>query len=512
MAPKQFKKSNSKNETRIKIDNKNRDKTGKNYRKSTSKKSLRLKKGITNKRRQAFYLVFIYAIYVIVDSIFYEIKGEGVFDYLTGDKVLEFDLNRTQLYFKDKIGQYIGDDDKSEGADSSKQNGKNDNIVKTPTENHEHQKTTPEPPKNKVDLPELILPTHNCSTNCMPAHKVIPPMNKRPKLKPFKPNQKIFNLWGQNVSQLFVWTDEVTHQKEHKLMIESNKHVEEFWIEHQVGNPPNIPHLLDFQQDNPEQKVPEIYHYTWISCHNFTFAQYTSMLSVLQNMNNPKLARIVVTTNCPPTGEWWTKINFLAKGRILMQRIKHYDQVWGNVRLGKIVHISDVIRIMLLARYGGIFLDDDHVILQPLADQGYFNLHIPTVGVESVASLQNCFQISPPNSPIYYRWLQEYKFYENIMMGPFSVMKLWALWQKFPDEINAVQVLLVRPNWQEVKFLDKQYFDWSQHVTMHLSARFMQDKLAKRGWKFENVTDIECIDNVFGEVTRQVIMGHYERC
>ena len=111
MAPKQFKKSNSKNETRIKIDNKNRDKTGKNYKKSTSKKSLRLKKGITNKRRQAFYLVFIYAIYVIVDSIFYEIKGEGVFDYLTGDNVLEFDLNRTQLYFKDKIGQYIGDDD-----------------------------------------------------------------------------------------------------------------------------------------------------------------------------------------------------------------------------------------------------------------------------------------------------------------------------------------------------------------------------------------------------------------
>ena len=59
-----------------------------------------------------------------------------------------------------------------------------------------------------------------------------------------------------------------------------------------------------------------------------------------------------------------------------------------------------------------------------------------------------------------------------------------------------------RPNWQEVQFLHEKYFDWSSHFSMHLSARFMQTKLKLRNQKFENVEDVECIDNVFGEVTR----------
>ena len=299
----------------------------------------------------------------------------------------------------------------------------------------------------KIALPDIAIPELNCTQRCMPSHRVIPPMKKRPKLRPFMPNRKIFDHWGQNVSQLFIWTEKMKPDEEHDLMVEASKYIDQFWIDHQVGKPPDIPHVLDFKQKRPDQLIPEIYHYTWISCHNFTVAQYTSMISVLRNIQDPDLAKILVTTNCPPSGEWWIKINQVAKGRILVQRIRHFDQVWGNVRLGKIVHISDVIRIMLLTRYGGIFLDDDHVILKPIHE--FFEMHIPTVGVESVASLQNCFQISPPNSPIYYRWLQEYKKYQNIMMGPFSVMKLWALWQKFPDEINAVQVTLVRSGGRE---------------------------------------------------------------
>ena len=381
-------------------------------------------------------------------------------------------------------------------------------TIFTPDEDHKNGHSQKK--GRKIKLPDIAIPKLNCTQKCMPAHRVIPPMNKRPKLRPFMPNRKIFDHWGQNVSQLFIWHDKMKPDEEHNLMIEASKYIDQFWIDHQVGKPPDIPHLLDFKQKRPDQLVPEIYHYTWISCHNFTVAQYTSMISVLRNMQDPELARIIVTTNCPPTGDWWTKINHVAKGRILVQRIRHFDQVWGNVRLGKIVHISDVIRIMLLTRYGGIFLDDDHVILKPIHE--FFEMHIPTVGVESVASLQNCFQISPPNSPIYYRWLQEYKKYQNIMMGPFSVMKLWALWQKFPDEINAVQVTLVRPNWQEVKFLHEQYFDWSGHFSMHLSARFMQTKLKLRNQKFEEVEDVECIDNVFGEVTRLILYGDYPRC
>ena len=372
------------------------------------------------------------------------------------------------------------------------------------------------PTKTKIAFPET-----NCTQKCPVMD--IPNMPDRPKLKPTPPDRPTFNRWGQNHSQLFVWTEDIKYDslEEKDLIQESKDHIQVYWEKAQYGLPMKLPTLKDFQIKNPSQKVPEIYHYTWISCHDFSFAHYISLYSVLKNMINPEYSKIIITTNCPPKGKWFDKIKKIAgPGRILVHTISaNNNRIWFDkdsdsknkgVLLEKIVHVSDIIRIMLLTKYGGIFLDDDHILLKPL--DKYLELDVPTFGVESSASVQNCFQISPPDSTIYYRWLQEYKKYENIKMGIFSVMKLWALWQKYPEEINTVQTILVRPNWQELRYLDDVYFDWSEHYSMHLSVRYMKTALHKKGYKFGSEEDLECIDNVFGEVTRFTLFGRYERC
>ena len=82
----------------------------------------------------------------------------------------------------------------------------------------------------------------------------------------------------------------------------------------------------------------------------------------------------------------------------------------------------------MLSKFGGIYCDDDMILLKK---HNLTHLDVPVIGEETAASLANGFMMSPPDSVIFLRWLQEYKYYKNILMGPYSVMKIWALWRKY---------------------------------------------------------------------------------
>lgn len=101
-------------------------------------------------------------------------------------------------------------------------------------------------------------------------------------------------------------------------------------------------------------------------------------------------------------------------------------------------------------------------------------------------------------------------------MGTFSVLKIWSLWQKFPDEINAVQNIFVRPNWREIDLL-VDYFNWQKSHNVHLSLRFVAGKMkfptVEEKHKFlTNVTDIDCLENSLGEILRYTVYGHERLC
>ena len=64
-----------------------------------------------------------------------------------------------------------------------------------------------------------------------------------------------------------------------------------------------------------------------------------------------------------------------------------------------------------------------------------------------VASLANGFIMTPPEQNPLLRWLQEYKFYQPVLHEPFSTMKIMALAQRFPGEIQIVQRKWIVPNY-----------------------------------------------------------------
>ena len=90
-------------------------------------------------------------------------------------------------------------------------------------------------------------------------------------------------------------------------------------------------------------------------------------------MANKKCAKIVFHTDCEPDTILWKKVKSISGNSLLIQFVtvqntsikpKYPDRFspfifWQTPKFSKIEHLSDVYRIYLLYKYGGIYLDDD---------------------------------------------------------------------------------------------------------------------------------------------------------
>ena len=215
----------------------------------------------------------------------------------------------------------------------------------------------------------------------------------------------------------------MTAEEDDGILKEARNYVDTFWSNHSEKHP------LQFDASTFDDPIPELYHYTWFTCRTFNLIHYISLLSALRNMIDER-ARIVFHTDCEPNPEHnghWRNLKTLAKEKLIIQPASPPTHVWDR-ELGKIEHVSDIYRLLVLLKFGGIYCDDDMILLKK---HNLTHLNVPVIGEETAASLANGFMMSPPDSVIFLRWLQEYKFYKNIFMGPYSVMKIWALWRKY---------------------------------------------------------------------------------
>lgn len=267
---------------------------------------------------------------------------------------------------------------------------------------------------------------------------------------------------------------------------------------------------------------------SWFGCREFKFEHFLSVFSVLRNLVDSSVAKIVFHTDCVPKSDYWNDVLNLAEHRILIQRLTIQNsnstykysifKTWPELMLSKIEHVSDIYRIYLLYRFGGIYLDDDVVLINK--HDKYLNNTRLTLGQTSPASLANGFMISPVGSRQLLRWLQEYKYYQPILHGPFSTMKVMALTMKFPGETHIVQRKWIVPNFLtklKVFFRENSEvnpgFNWKFSENIHLGLRYLRPEIVKRcNVSFEQIRDIECMDNSLGEFVRYIFFGDWNLC
>lgn len=157
----------------------------------------------------------------------------------------------------------------------------------------------------------------------------------------------------------------------------------------------------------------------------FTFVHYLAIKSAW-HVNRPE--RMLFLMESEPSGPWWE----MAKPLLTLVPVDVPREVFGQpVPHG--AHRCDVMRLMALREFGGIYLDLDVWCMRP-----FDNLleHDVVMGEEFGQGLCNAVILARPNSRFIERWLAEYRWFRSrgrdAYFGEHSV-RLPRLLQREPE-------------------------------------------------------------------------------
>ena len=112
--------------------------------------------------------------------------------------------------------------------------------------------------------------------------------------------------------------------------------------------------------------VPNIIHYVHLNQANIKFPLFLSILSAWLNQ---KPAYIYFHCNdCNYQGKYWDELNRIVELQsiIKIKPILNFDERIFTAKPGWIHHKSDVVRLLALMQYGGIYLDNDMLVINSL--------------------------------------------------------------------------------------------------------------------------------------------------
>ena len=261
-------------------------------------------------------------------------------------------------------------------------------------------------------------------------------------------------------------------------------------------------------------EIPNLYHYIWFGCKEFTLVNFISMISVLKIANPVK---IIFHTDCEPVGNYWQTVKCFAGDRLIVATAKPPKTVWSN-DVSIVEHQTDIYKLMVLLHIGGVYIDSDFAIIRPVHPQLSKNRlagehkHplIPVFGEETSYSLSNGFIMSPPGSIFLKRLYWEYQHYKpSHGFGTFSVINDWAMWRKHQSEVHVVKNKIARPSSLEQTYLFKCIIDWSQNYNINLSQKSFKRWIGKPAIEW-SMDDLSSIESTLGEISRYILWGRFQ--
>ena len=110
--------------------------------------------------------------------------------------------------------------------------------------------------------------------------------------------------------------------------------------------------------------IPNIIHYIFglkIQTEEFFFAYYLSIYSNIL-INKPDI--IYFHYQYEPYGKWWN----LIKPYLKLNYVNAENMNWGKKKIIKVAHKADKLRLEILLKYGGIYMDIDTISYRPYKD------------------------------------------------------------------------------------------------------------------------------------------------
>ena len=164
-------------------------------------------------------------------------------------------------------------------------------------------------------------------------------------------------------------------------------------------------------------KVPNVVHFALLHDENIIenknetldFISATCILSAFFN-HQPELI-IIHTNQVNFTGKYWEIVSKSLGEKIQLNQVERPTHVFG-VAISSIHHATDLIRLKILFSQGGIFLDLDTFIVQPLNE--FFDQDF-TIGWPKEQNIGTQIILAKPQSRFLQLWIQSYKDYRPSM-------------------------------------------------------------------------------------------------
>ena len=254
-----------------------------------------------------------------------------------------------------------------------------------------------------------------------------------------------------------------------------------------------------------EFEVPNLVHFIWFNNHTYRVIDYVCMLSALRNQ---KPDFLLVHGDVEPVGVLWQWLKDEAGEKLKFVKKTPPKSIFGR-KLRKIGHMSDVARLHILLQVGGVYLDTDTMVLQSLNELR--KQHEISLGVFSREWMANAIIVANKRSWFLRKWFFSYRDIisrtgqvSSALDVHWSMRVPMVLAQMYPSKVHVESTRLMRPNNEktEVKHFFEGLLDLSDHLTVHLNARWMPERF--RG---KTIPQLAVLNTTYGEVVRRAL-GH----
>ena len=174
---------------------------------------------------------------------------------------------------------------------------------------------------------------------------------------------------------------------------------------------------------------------------SFSFIHYLSIKSAYE-CNKPDAIKFYYKYE--PNGEWWEK----SKEYLTLIKIEPPKEIFGNPLL-HFSHQADVLRLEILIKEGGIYLDMDVLCLNSFMPLRKYNC---VIGKEEEKGLCNAVILAEPNAEFLKIWYAEYKTFRSKGHDEFYV-----------EHSVKLPLKLAKKNPEKVHIEDKFSFYWPSY-------------------------------------------------
>eukprot|EP00871_Galdieria_phlegrea_P004193 jgi/Galph1/4775/GphlegSOOS_G3428.1 len=199
-----------------------------------------------------------------------------------------------------------------------------------------------------------------------------------------------------------------------------------------------------------------------------------------------------------PKGVWWEH----TKPLLTLNQVMSPVHVFGNP-LNNVAHKADVVRLQVLSKYGGIYLDMDVLPLKKFDELRQFPMVLGQEGVNGNIGLANAVIIAHPSSAFLQQWFLEYRHFNDLVWNWFSVRLPKIMATEMPEEICVLNhTAFFDPLWTEDGIRELYYRDTGKdYSTGHYAVHFWGAEF-KHGWENFTVSDIMKGPGIFHRLMR----------